>query len=61
MNSNMITVPPRPVRPAASRPDSSVSPSEEDLRQLALDIARHDPVLAHLLARAGERARQGKR
>jgi hypothetical protein len=64
MNSTHVcyTIPPRPrrqpfslpdqERPAQSRPPQS---SGDDLRRLALELVQHDPVLAHLLVRAGLR------
>lgn len=33
-------------------------PPEDELRRLAFQIVQHDPVLAHLLVRAGERVRR---
>ena len=65
MNSTpIIDVPPRLIHPATSRLTSpattpSHAPSGEDeLRSLAQQIVQHDPALALLLARAGERVRK---
>jgi hypothetical protein len=41
-----------PVIPAARYNSGS---SGDDLRRLALELVQHDPVLAHLLVRAGQR------
>ena len=41
-----------PVVPAARYHTGS---SGDDLRRLALELVQHDPVLAHLLVRAGQR------
>lgn len=62
MNSLIINIPPRTVRPAVRRPltfstVSAPAGGSDDLRQLARDIVRHDPVLAMLLERSGERIR----
>ena len=63
MNSNVtcVNVPPRqprlataPVPPRSAKPE----PPEDELRRLAFQIVQHDPVLAHLLVRAGERLRR---
>ncbi len=66
MNSNTqhsrptvtITVPPRSsaIRniPAATR---TQDPPDDELRRLAMEVVNVDPVLAHLLVRAGERRR----
>lgn len=43
------SLPPRPEKP---------EPPEDELRKLAFEIVAHDPVLAHLLVRAGERLRR---
>lgn len=64
MNSlSIIDVPPRIIRPTFNRPKSSlpVEPAfggEDELRLLARQIVDHDPALALLLARAGERVRK---
>ncbi len=42
-----------PPSPRGMKPE----PPEDELRRLAFEIVQHDPVLAHLLVRAGERAR----
>lgn len=63
MNSTpIIDVPPRIIRPTVSRsvappPLSSPAPfgGEDELLSLVRQIVRHDPALALLLARAGER------
>jgi len=47
-----LAVTPEPVRPARQEPP------EDELRRLAFEIVEHDPVLAHLLVRAGERMRR---
>ncbi|HWB02827.1 MAG TPA: hypothetical protein VG796_07355 [Verrucomicrobiales bacterium] len=56
-----LDIPPRqprfsavPPRPGKVKPE----PPEDELRRLAFEIAQHDPVLAHLLVRAGERVRR---
>ena len=43
------SLPPLPAKP---------EPPEDELRKLAFEIVVHDPVLAHLLVRAGERLRR---
>lgn len=62
MNSTIIDIPPRTIRPATRPPYTKVNAfgngGGDDLRQLAADIVRHDPVLALLLARSGNRWRQ---
>ena len=63
MNSPLYTVqvPPRQPRVTAtpSVPRSlKPEPPGDDLRKLAFQIAQHDPVLAHLLVRAGERIKR---
>ncbi|MES2709311.1 MAG: hypothetical protein V4726_22125 [Verrucomicrobiota bacterium] len=65
MNSLIITMPPRSVRPATRTRTpltfDTVAVSGDggdDLRQLARDIVRHDPILALLLARSSDRIRQ---
>jgi hypothetical protein len=63
MNSTpIIDVPPRIIRPTVSRavvrPPLSPAASfggEDELRSLVRQIVQHDPALALLLARAGER------
>lgn len=63
MNSTpIIDVPPRIIRPTVSRsvarpPLSAPAPfgGEDELRSLVRQIVQHDPALALLLARAGER------
>ncbi len=61
MNSTtIIDIPPRIIRPSVARPAQPVpahSAGEDELRSLAQQIVRHDPALALLLARTGERAR----
>lgn len=63
MNSpTIIDVPPRIIRPAQSRPAKPMTiPSffggEDEMRALAQQIVQHDPALALLLARAGDRVR----
>lgn len=62
MNSTIIDIPPRTVRPATRPPYPKATAfgngGEDDLRRLAADVVRHDPVLALLLARSGNRLRQ---
>jgi hypothetical protein len=66
MNSTpIIDVPPRIIRPTISRavarpPLSPAAPfgGEDELRSLVRQIVQHDPALALLLARAGERNSQ---
>ncbi len=66
MNSTpIIDVPPRIIRPTISRaaarpPLSPPAPfgGEDELRSLVRQIVQHDPALALLLARAGERSIQ---
>ena len=63
MNSRpeCYTIPPRPRRlrvcftPPTDAPPRRASSDGDDLRRLALEVVQHDPVLAHLLARAGAR------
>jgi hypothetical protein len=65
MNSRQVcyTIPPRPRRQPGSMESGPVVPaaryhtgsSGDDLRRLALELVQHDPVLAHLLVRAGQR------
>ena len=43
-----------PLPPRTTMPE----PPEDELRKLAFEIVQHDPVLAHLLVRAGERLRR---
>ena len=63
MNSQtIIDVPPRIIRPAQSRPGKPMTtPSfpggDDEMRVLARQIVQHDPALALLLARAGDRVR----
>ena len=47
---------PTPVKPG-SRMSAPAPQYGDELRTLALEIAQHDPVLAHLLVRAGERVK----
>jgi hypothetical protein len=66
MTSNLIIdVPPRITRPVAGRPaffmesePDQAFDCEDDLRLLARQIVDHDPALALLLARAGDRVRK---
>ncbi len=65
MNSTtIIDIPPRIIRPSTSRPAQQPPATatsfggEDELRTLARQIVQHDPALALLLARAGERVRQ---
>jgi hypothetical protein len=65
MNSpTIIDIPPRIIRPRQSKPATGNPPAagafggEDELRELAQQIVRHDPALALLLARAGERFRR---
>ncbi len=65
MNSNtIIDIPPRIIRPQPSRstaPPQFPPPGfggEDDLRVLVSQIVEHDPALALLLARAGDRVRR---
>lgn len=62
MNSTHVcyTIPPRPRRQSFSLPEPATQArppqsSGDDLRRLALELVQHDPVLAHLLVRAGLR------
>lgn len=61
MNSTpIIDVPPRIIRPAASRtsghpPAASSFGGEDELHTLVRQIVQHDPALALLLARSGGR------
>jgi hypothetical protein len=65
MNSRHVcyTIPPRPRRQHVTMDTGPVIPaarynsgsSGDDLRRLALELVQHDPVLAHLLVRAGQR------
>jgi hypothetical protein len=63
MNSiaQCLEIPPRQPRlsivPPAAR-NAKPEPPEDELRRLAFEIVQHDPVLAHLLVRAGERVRK---
>jgi hypothetical protein len=63
MNSTtIIDIPPRIIRPArfqAVRPftTEAVAEGEDELRTLAQQIVQHDPALALLLSRAGQRVR----
>ena len=69
MNSQtIIDIPPRIIRPSSSKRSSTrpTPPSsdiqhlfdgDDDLRNLAQQIVKHDPALALLLARAGQRVR----
>lgn len=61
-STTIIDVPPRIIRPAQTRPATPLTqPSffggEDDMRDLAQQIVQHDPALALLLARAGDRVR----
>jgi hypothetical protein len=61
MNSTTYNVPPRQPRLAVtSSPPrhQRQEPPEDELRRLAFQIVQHDPVLAQLLVRAGERRRR---
>jgi hypothetical protein len=64
MNSPaIIDIPPRIIRPSYARPGTPVPVEatfggEDELRLLARQIVEHDPALAFLLARAGERVRK---
>jgi hypothetical protein len=65
MKSTMIIdIPPRIMRGALGRPGAGVplmrgpGGGEDELRVLARQIVAHDPALALLLARAGERRRE---
>ena len=59
MNSFNRRLSPAPtsVKPAGSRMSAPAPQYGDELRTLALEIAQHDPVLAHLLVRAGERVK----
>ncbi len=63
MNSPaIIDIPPRMIRPSYTRPgtpapEESTFGGDDELRLLARQIVEHDPALALLLARAGERVR----
>lgn len=63
MNSPLVclNVPPRTPRMTTAPPPLRAMKSEppgDELRKLAFEIVQHDPVLAHLLVRAGERLRR---
>lgn len=63
MNSPLVCldVPPRTPRAIPVPPGPRVPKNEppgDELRKLAFEIVEHDPVLAHLLVRAGERMRR---
>ncbi|RYD25486.1 MAG: hypothetical protein EOP86_27265 [Verrucomicrobiaceae bacterium] len=63
MNQSIINIPPRSVRPVSQKPltcNTVTLPSGggDDLRQLAQEIVRLDPLLTMLLARSGNRLRQ---
>ena len=63
MNSTAtcLNIPPRQPRLSVVPPSPrnvKPEPPEDELRRLAFEIAQHDPVLAHLLVRAGERVRR---
>jgi hypothetical protein len=63
MNSlvTCVEIPPRqPQLAAEPAPIWNVRPEppEDELRRLAFEIIQYDPVLAHLLLRAGERIRR---
>ncbi len=65
MNSpTIIDIPPRIIRPQSGRSSAEKPPQatgfggEDHLRDLAQQIVQHDPALALLLARAGERVRR---
>ena len=63
MNSTtIIDIPPRVIRPSIPRPAQPASDSPpfdggDELSLLARQIVRHDPALALLLSRAGQRVR----
>ena len=63
MNSNtIIDIPPRIIRPSRSQPARPFTTEaflggEDELRTLAQQIVQHDPALALLLSRAGQRVR----
>ena len=64
-NHNIIDIPPRVIRPVFPRrqsvppvPKAATGGGEDELRLLAQQIVEHDPALALLLARAGERVRR---
>lgn len=65
-SSTIIDIPPRIIRPVMPRRSITPPPApasfsfggEDELRQLARQIVEHDPALALLLARAGDRVRQ---
>ena len=63
MNSPIIIdIPPRIIRPVSARPARPATyptplGGEDELRTLAQQIVQHDPALALLLARAGQRVR----
>ena len=63
MDANtIIDIPPRIIRPSQSRSAQPMtgpafSGGEDEMRTLARQIVQHDPALALLLARAGERVR----
>lgn len=60
MNKRIVNIPPRAVRPANRMPLTfntaapAAGESEDPLRQIALDIARFDPLLADFLIRSGD-------
>ncbi len=63
MNSpaTCLEIPPRLPRLASVPPPGRnviPGPPEDELRKLAFEIVQYDPVLAHLLVRAGERLRR---
>lgn len=65
MNSRtIIDIPPRIIRPQFGRSSAEKPPQTNEfgggdqLRALAQQIVHHDPTLALLLARAGERVRR---
>lgn len=63
MNSPLVCldIPPRAPRLKVVPPPPRTArdePPGDDLRKLAFEIAQHDPVLATLLVRAGERLRR---
>lgn len=63
MNSApIIDIPPRIIRPARTQPARPLTTEaaiggDDELRALARQIVQHDPVLALLLSRAGQRMR----
>ena len=64
MNSKtIIDIPPRIIRPARTQPvrpftTEAAIGGDDELRTLAQQIVQHDPALALLLSRAGQRVRK---